>query len=260
MGAISRTAERAAYRMRDLVRLTGINRETIHYYLSEGLLPKPEKTSRNMAWYDDEHIERLRLIKQLQEKEFMPLRAIKAVLGEQLSGKEFTPEQRGLIAAVKARISHSLGAEGAPPSPVSEVLGEGEVPLDEVEALAEEGLIEPERGPGGELLLSADDAAILREYAGLRSIGFTPERGFRPADMKHLKPVADLLFHEGLDLVTERLSGVDPDEVVRLVEGSIPMVGRFIEALYRKRIQKFLSGFSPEEGPREASGSNGTVR
>ena len=55
---------------------------TVRHYLREGLLPEPVKTSRNMAYYPPEFVERIRLIKQLQEERFMPLKLIKSVLEE----------------------------------------------------------------------------------------------------------------------------------------------------------------------------------
>ncbi|HOU33611.1 MAG TPA: MerR family transcriptional regulator [Synergistaceae bacterium] len=39
-------------RMRELEHLTGESRATILYWISQGILPPPVKTSRNMAWYD----------------------------------------------------------------------------------------------------------------------------------------------------------------------------------------------------------------
>ena len=53
---------------------------TVRHYLREGLLPEPVKTSRNMAYYPPEFVERIRLIKQLQEERFMPLRVIRDLL------------------------------------------------------------------------------------------------------------------------------------------------------------------------------------
>ena len=50
---------------------------TVRHYLREGLLPEPVKTSRNMAYYPPEFADRIRLIKQLQEDRFMPLRVIR---------------------------------------------------------------------------------------------------------------------------------------------------------------------------------------
>ena len=68
--------------MRELAEASGVSAGTIKHYLREGLLPEPVKTSRNMSWYPPEFVERIRLIKQLQEERFMPLKAIKAVLDE----------------------------------------------------------------------------------------------------------------------------------------------------------------------------------
>ena len=51
---------------------------TVRHYLREGLLPEPVKTSRNMAYYPPEFVDRIRLIKQLQEERFMPLKVIVA--------------------------------------------------------------------------------------------------------------------------------------------------------------------------------------
>ncbi len=53
---------------------------TVRHYLREGLLPEPVKTSRNMAYYPPEFVERIRTIKRLQEERFMPLRVIKDTL------------------------------------------------------------------------------------------------------------------------------------------------------------------------------------
>jgi DNA-binding transcriptional MerR regulator len=46
-----RRAERGL-RMRELEALTGETKATILFWVSQGLLPPPRKTSRNMAWYD----------------------------------------------------------------------------------------------------------------------------------------------------------------------------------------------------------------
>ena len=66
--------------MRELAEAAGVSAGTIKHYLREGLLPEPVKTSRNMAWYPREFVERVKLIKQLQEERFLPLKVIKEVL------------------------------------------------------------------------------------------------------------------------------------------------------------------------------------
>ncbi len=67
-------------RIGELADRTGISRETIHFYLREGLLPRPRKAGRNMAFYEDAHVERLLLIKRLQNEKFLPLARIKDLL------------------------------------------------------------------------------------------------------------------------------------------------------------------------------------
>src|SRR6185369_3557635 len=77
-------------RMRELAEAAGVSAGTIKHYLREGLLPEPVKTSRNMAWYPRDFVERVQLIKQLQEERFLPLKVIKEVLenGAGLEGPE----------------------------------------------------------------------------------------------------------------------------------------------------------------------------
>ena len=66
--------------MSELAEASGVSAGTIKHYLREGLLPDPVKTSRNMAYYPPEFVERIALIKRLQEDRFMPLKAIRRVL------------------------------------------------------------------------------------------------------------------------------------------------------------------------------------
>ncbi len=69
-------------RIAELARRSGTSKETIHFYLREGLLKKPKKTSRNMAYYDESHVEQLKLIKRLRTESYLPLNVIKKVLKE----------------------------------------------------------------------------------------------------------------------------------------------------------------------------------
>ena len=66
--------------MSELAEASGVSAGTIKHYLREGLLPEPVRTSRNMAYYPPDFVERIRLIKRLQEERFMPLELIKGVL------------------------------------------------------------------------------------------------------------------------------------------------------------------------------------
>jgi DNA-binding transcriptional MerR regulator len=70
-------------KMSELADRSGVSAPTIRHYIREGLLGDGEdirRTSRNMAYYPSELVERIKLIKRLQEERFMPLRVIKEVL------------------------------------------------------------------------------------------------------------------------------------------------------------------------------------
>jgi DNA-binding transcriptional MerR regulator len=66
----------------ELARKAGVSKETIHYYLREGLLPRPRMAGRNMAFYDDGHLERLLLIKRLRKERYLPLGVVERLLGD----------------------------------------------------------------------------------------------------------------------------------------------------------------------------------
>jgi DNA-binding transcriptional MerR regulator len=66
--------------MRELERLTGLTRMTINFYIKEGLLPEPEKTAQNMAYYSQTFVDRLRLIFKLRSEYHFSLAQIKTIL------------------------------------------------------------------------------------------------------------------------------------------------------------------------------------
>jgi DNA-binding transcriptional MerR regulator len=78
-------------KMRDLTAATGLNKSTILHYLNEGLLPAPVKTSRNMAYYSPECVERLTFIKVMQGKYRLSLGMIKEFLKSGKAGPEIEP-------------------------------------------------------------------------------------------------------------------------------------------------------------------------
>jgi len=61
----------------ELSQLSGISLSTIRYYLREDLLPPPIKTGKTMAYYGQEHLQRLAFIKKLQSEKNLPLFFIK---------------------------------------------------------------------------------------------------------------------------------------------------------------------------------------
>lgn len=65
------------YKVSELAEKAGVTKRTIHYYISKGLLLPPEGSGVNSV-YNDEHLNRLLLIKKLQS-EYMPLNKNKRI-------------------------------------------------------------------------------------------------------------------------------------------------------------------------------------
>ena len=63
------------YKVSELAEKAGVTKRTIHYYISKGLLMPPEGSGVSSI-YNDEHLERILLIKKLQS-EYLPLNKIR---------------------------------------------------------------------------------------------------------------------------------------------------------------------------------------
>jgi DNA-binding transcriptional MerR regulator len=61
-------------RKKEQIEATGLRKSAILFYLEQGLLPKPVKTSRTMAYDPPECSGRLQFIKTLQNSHHLPLR------------------------------------------------------------------------------------------------------------------------------------------------------------------------------------------
>jgi AcrR family transcriptional regulator/predicted transcriptional regulator len=90
----------------ELEDITGIPKTTIRYYIREGLISPHIKTGKTMAYYTEEEVKRLELIKRLREKEKMPIKFIKDELAS-LESEGARPEGRGKSIDRKQEIVHA---------------------------------------------------------------------------------------------------------------------------------------------------------
>jgi DNA-binding transcriptional MerR regulator len=192
-------------KMAELAEASGVSAGTIKHYLREGLLPEPVKTSRNMAWYPPEFVERIQLIKELQERRFMPLKAIKGLL--ELEGEA----TRVSAAEVKRRYG---------------------LPQEVLERLAELEVISPNsRGYG------ASDMRILEAISRFRAGGYDERIGFTVYDTLRYKRAMEELVKEEVEVIMERLGGeVDADRAAQLVEKGAEPLRDLISALHTKAL------------------------
>ena len=123
-------------RIGQLAKKAGVSAPTIKYYVKEGLLPRPVKTSRNMAYYDESCVERINLIKRIQKEKFLPLDVIKRLIE---SGKSYDQELELGCAILKSH-KEPLPQKFVKGSQVEQVSG---YPLEKIMLLEEDGLIFP---------------------------------------------------------------------------------------------------------------------
>jgi len=230
--------EGGSLRMRDLIRESGLPRETIHFYLAQGLLPPPHKTGRNTALYGQEHLERLRRIRELREGQFLPLRAIKALLeGNPRSG--FTREQQEVLRSVRLALGGWARPDAARRVPLEEAAGR-RVSRPEVEALRSAGLIDI-HGSGRAATVSEEDAVVIDTWARLRDIGFGPERGFTPSDLAPYSRAIEAAVREMVPRVAAGFSGTSALEASQAVERALPITSTLLAALLRKHTREVLA-------------------
>ncbi|MDQ3740964.1 MAG: MerR family transcriptional regulator [Actinomycetota bacterium] len=213
--------------MSELAERSGVSAATIKHYLREGLLPEPVKTSRNMAWYPPEHVERLRLIKRLQEQRFMPLKAIRRVLEEE------DPERLSALVDVEDRIlERAVRANETGSARVSraEVRRRYEVPDVVLERLAELGVLTP-NGRG----YDAYDVQIIEAIARFRAGGYDERLGFTVYETLRYREALGSLVEDEVRTLLDRLAGeVDVDRAAEIIASGAQPLRDLIGAMHSK--------------------------
>ena len=159
----SNESEAPMLKMKKLVDATSATKPTILHYLKEGLLPKPVKTSRNMAYYHSSCVERIMFIKQMQSNHRLPLAQIKVILEQRDKGMEVTP-----LIEMKEVVFGQSGPECLDKKAVCKVTG---LSREEVEKCLAENLLMPKE----EGLFDQEDVAIGQVLRLAKNLGITFE-------------------------------------------------------------------------------------
>jgi DNA-binding transcriptional MerR regulator len=210
-------------RMRELAEASGVPAPTIKHYLRLGLLPEPVKTSRNMAYYPPSSVDRIKLIKRLQQERFLPLKQIKHVLDED-------PERANAMLELGDQIlDRALAGERSRTS-ASEVRERYGVPKEVLDRLAELEVLTPNsRG------YSPSDVTIIEAISRFRAGGYDEQIGFTVYDTLRYKTALEALVRQEVDVVMERLAGEVPtDRVVAMLETGAEPLKDLIGALHTK--------------------------
>lgn len=173
---------------------------TVRHYLREGLLPDPVKTSKNMAYYPPEFVDRIRMIKRLQEERFMPLRVIRdALLAER--------------------------------TPKADLLERFDLPARALDRLSEVGVLSPDSQG-----YTRDDVRIVEAISKFRAEGWNEKTGFGARDVARLMEGLEPVVADEIALMVERFSALEPEQAAELMESGMSPFPDLIGALHAKAL------------------------
>jgi DNA-binding transcriptional MerR regulator len=196
---------RPGLKISELADASGVSAGTIKHYLREGLLGDGDgivRTSRNMAWYPPEYVERIRLIKRLQEQRFLPLRLIKELLADR--------PQRTPRAAVG-------------------------LPANVLERLEQLGVLAPDEDG-----YDPDDVAVIAAIERFRAGGYVEALGFTVYDTLRYREALRPLVEKEVEILVERLGDIDPERAVEIVRAGRDPLRDLIGAMHSKMLLEEL--------------------
>jgi DNA-binding transcriptional MerR regulator len=211
----------------ELAERSGVSAGTIRHYLREGLLGNESeivRTSRNMAYYPPHFVQRVVLIKRLQQERFLPLK----VIGELLAQR---PERAEAIVELEDRIAErALASAEAKRVSASEVQKRFQVPRNVLARLREIGVLSPTRAG-----YDQDDVKIIEAIARFRAGGYEEELGFTVYDTLRYTEALEPLVREEVRALLDRLAGeVEVERALEIVAAGAEPLRELIGAMHSK--------------------------
>ena len=226
----------------DLAKRTGVPKQTIHYYIRAGLLPKPRKLGSNSADYDDSYVDRIHLIKELQNDFFFPLPTIKKILWENRSASK--------QAMLKLRMDyfrpmeHYLGTGAVGDEAFLEATGLAARWLPQ---LREWGLISPKE-EDGQNVYSQDDVIIGKVMFNMAKIGIHRGNNFKPeVTLPMLAASFQDIAKDLIDDFQRATVDIKPAERRELARRGHEIMGVLFYHLYRKYARQYLQDLGRED-------------
>jgi len=235
-------AKPAGLRMKELSSATGVPKSAILHYVSQGLLPEPVRTGRNMAYYDPACVERIEFIKSMQEKYAFPLNKIKLILAHRERGSDVTP-----LVELSAAI---FGNADSPPLSEAELCRSSGLKRGEVSELIRNGLLMPVEGGR----FNQQDAAVCEVYAKCLALGAGIEDLTFYAEAA--KTIVDLEMRLRSKLTAHMPEEVDAEVSRRMVLGARVIRSYVIERVFQQRV----AGAEDLKDAKLLTGGKGTPR
>ncbi len=216
----------------ELVKQTGVSKETIHYYIREGLLRKPRKTGRNVAQYSDEYVEQIRTIKALQDNHYLPLAVIRKILKR---NRKATPAEKASLNIITEHFR-----------PIDRLLGEKDLEGTEaflkttglgekwLQQLIDWGIITP-RESAGAIIYSSLDITLGKLVVTMDKLGFGPKDGSDPGKLKKsFEFVSKSLHKDSRELIAKKTQESSLEDIMINATQLSEVMGLFLYYIYQK--------------------------
>ena len=235
----------------ELSRRTNVPKETIHYYVREGFIPRPRKKGKNVSDYDESFVERILLIKQIQDHFFLPLSLIKKII-----------KQRNKFPELKSLLELRIGYF----SPLDQFIQKevvGVEALAKATGMAKKWIAKFEEWGvissvvrEGHKVYSQDDVIIGKLLVDLDRAGFGPKDGVDPESARRytdlFRPVVKMAHGSFLNADLDKFTA--EENLERGIRGR-ELMGVFFYHLYRKLVREEDRMFNKD---RAAAGTDGT--
>lgn len=215
-------------RIDDLSHTTGVPSRTIRFYNTQGLLPAPIMHGR-VAYYNQEHLLVLNIIKEFKEQQNLPLDIIKQLLEIRA---EHGDVQMNL--ALKQRLLRPLTSAGQDVKLSKEELKQQTGATEgQVDELTRQGLLFPVEAEEA-VFFSGDDVLLLNLYQRLTQLGLPIAL---PSLIRfQLRQLArsEIAAYEQHLLSRWREIGLPPEQQSRQFEEMLNLTDTLISVLHRK--------------------------
>ncbi|MGE0550953.1 MAG: MerR family transcriptional regulator [Kofleriaceae bacterium] len=221
----------------ELASRAGVEKSTIQHYIREGLIPQPEnRPHRNMHYYRADLVERIKLIKDLQQRRNFPLSKIREVLAD-----EHLADERGIeqIREYLYSAPAPLDLVHAKPITRGKLIDESGLTGDALDRLEERGFIQSKR-KGTAVTYDPVDAAIVHACASMQRAGLNETNGFTLDELKMYVVAMRELISKEMMLFARIVDNHTREEIVEMAQRGFEGTNTLILNLRRKLFLKVL--------------------
>lgn len=222
-------------RMGELAKRSNVSVATLKFYLREGLIAPAKKSGATMSWYSPTTVARVHAIRELKEKQFLPLDVIRKTLDSETRADS----DQAMVDAIAGVLTRHGGSRARS----REELLERGVSATELQWLAATKLAEPD----ADGMYRNDDLALLATLGAARKAGIVE-------DMLPFEILADYMraLHQlvGIELALFRtgvLERARTNDIEPLTKAATELSERLVVLIRRKLLVPTLRRMIEEE-------------